>query len=269
MGSASGKLYLKLMAGVGVALALVGGVGLVAMRQNLPWQQAFVGLLFGVFAVLALVAFTGILVIAYELYRGSSSSSLAYRFASGALHLLYRPALILGRIFGVDKDRIRSSFIQLHNQLAGRLPVRVPAEKVLVLAPVCLQLADCPRKVTVDVDNCARCGRCRVDDLLRLREQYGVHVAVATGGTFARKLLRDLRPKAVVAVACERDLVSGLQDSRPLLVLGVTNERPHGPCFNTTVNIELVERAICRLLGRAEGAEVVSAKVLVQHRSIR
>ena len=42
----------------------------------------------------------------------------------------------------------------------------------------------------------------------------------------------------------ERDLTSGIQDVFPLPVLGVLNERPFGPCFNTRVDINKLEAAI-------------------------
>ncbi|MGI6559076.1 MAG: DUF116 domain-containing protein [Limnochordia bacterium] len=47
---------------------------------------------------------------------------------------------------------------------------------------------------------------------------------MSTGGTRARQLVKELKPKGVVAIACERDLASGIQDTRPLKVLGVTND---------------------------------------------
>ena len=67
---------------------------------------------------------------------------------------------------------------------------------------------------------------------------------VATGGTLARKLLRDLAPKAIVAVACERELLSGIYDSGKTPVFGIVNIRPYGPCFNTGVNVDEVQLAI-------------------------
>jgi hypothetical protein len=57
-------------------------------------------------------------------------------------------------------------------------------------------------------------------------------------------MVMQARPKAIVAVACERDLTSGIQDVFPVPVLGVFNERPFGPCFNTRVDMEKVEAAI-------------------------
>jgi hypothetical protein len=67
---------------------------------------------------------------------------------------------------------------------------------------------------------------------------------MATGGTLARKYVRDYRPKAIVAIACERDLTSGILDANPVPVLGVTNLRPNGPCFNTKFSVQRVEESI-------------------------
>ena len=80
-----------------------------------------------------------------------------------------------------------------------------------------------------------------MNDLLNLTEKYGVNLAVVTGGTLARNVLKNLRPQAVLAIACERDLTSGIQDVFPLPVIGVLNQRPFGPCFNTRIDIEQVD----------------------------
>ncbi|NTU60232.1 MAG: DUF116 domain-containing protein, partial [Deltaproteobacteria bacterium] len=53
--------------------------------------------------------------------------------------------------------------------------------------------------------------------------------------------------------ACERDLTSGIQDAHPLPVYGVLNDRPFGPCFNTSVDLDRVAEALEILVaGRAE-----------------
>ncbi|MDK2835430.1 MAG: uncharacterized protein PWP21_207, partial [Thermosediminibacterales bacterium] len=60
----------------------------------------------------------------------------------------------------------------------------------------------------------------------------------------ARKYVNEFKPDAIVAIACERDLSSGIQDTYPIPVLGVLNKRPEGPCMNTRVDLEKVEAAI-------------------------
>jgi len=52
------------------------------------------------------------------------------------------------------------------------------------------------------------------------------------------------RPKLIIAVACDRDLASGIQDTYPIPVYGVLNERPHGPCLDTIVQRSAIVEAL-------------------------
>ena len=45
-------------------------------------------------------------------------------------------------------------------------------------------------------------------------------------------------------MACERDLTAGIRDAYPLPVIGVLNQRPHGPCFNTQVVLAELETTL-------------------------
>jgi hypothetical protein len=158
--------------------------------------------------------------------------------------ILYPVVIRLGKLFKIAQDKIQRSFVEVNNQLVKARRGSMNPGRLLVLLPHCLQDRDCTNRITTNEKNCRRCGRCKVGDLLALGERYGVHVRIATGGTLAREAVKQLRPKAIVAVACERDLTSGILDCIPLPVLGVTNERPNGPCHNTTVRPEAVENAI-------------------------
>lgn len=90
--------------------------------------------------------------------------------------------------------------------------------------------------------------------LLALRDKYGVRLAIATGGSVARRIVVEAKPQLIVAVACERDLTSGIQDTYPLPVFGVLNHRHQGPCQNTLVDLNLVEAALERLLKKVSSA---------------
>jgi len=129
---------------------------------------------------------------------------------------------------------------------------KVNASEILVLLPHCLQNYDCPIKITSRIDNCKACGKCVIKTMVNLKNEYGIHVNVATGGTLARKYIKETRPKIVIAVACERDLISGIMDSFPLPVYGIFNERIHGPCFNTRVATEEIRRILTIFLGERE-----------------
>lgn len=169
-----------------------------------------------------------------------------------ALNVFFPVIMALSKVFKIDTDLVRSSFIEVNNQLVRALGLKLHSERILLLAPHCLQRTECPYKITVDINNCRRCGQCKVKELLELRDLYGIRMGVATGGTLARKYVKEYRPGAIVAIACQRDLTSGIQDSNPVPVLGVTNERPFGPCYNTSINMSRVEEAVKHFLPAEE-----------------
>lgn len=154
----------------------------------------------------------------------------------------------VGRIMGLDKDQIRQSFIAMNNSLVISQRYKVRPDRVLILLPHCIQLFDCEIKVTGDVNKCVMCGRCDIKGLVEIGRKYGIDISVATGGTLARKVIVEKRPKLVLAVACERDLTSGIKDCYPLPVIGILNLRPHGPCFNTVVDAAAIDAALQQVL---------------------
>lgn len=114
--------------------------------------------------------------------------------------------------------------------------------------PHCLQNSLCTFRLTYNVNNCKRCGKCCIAGLLNLSDKYSVRLVIATGGTIARKIIKDCKPELIIAVACERDLTSGIQDAFPIPVFGILNERPFGPCIDTTVSPIQVELALKRFI---------------------
>lgn len=154
----------------------------------------------------------------------------------------------LGHVIGIERETIENSYIKIVNQMTVASGEKFAPQDILILAPHCLQRVECPHKITVDVKNCHRCGKCSINGLLNIAQERGVKFVVASGGTFARKFAKELRPKAIVAIACERDLTSGIQDMQNIPVVGVLNERPNGPCYNTTVQLCKVQQAIDYLI---------------------
>ncbi|MFZ5632921.1 MAG: DUF116 domain-containing protein [Bacillota bacterium] len=245
-------------------LGLLGGsllmVGLIAFALGYfifnPSQSVMNQML-----VMALVVFLGASVVVAGLgMAGMLLTLLASKrlgFFQGPIRVainIFFPVIIgLGKMFKIDVDRIRSSFIEVNNEMVRTARFKLRPDQLLLLVPHCLQRTQCPHKITVEIDNCRRCGGCCIGELLEVRDRYGINMGVATGGTLARKYVKDYRPRAVVAVACERDLTSGIQDSNPLPVLGVTNERPFGPCHNTRIDIARVEEALNFFIDRKGG----------------
>ena len=84
-------------------------------------------------------------------------------------------------------------------------------ENILVLLPRCLQHFQCKQPVVADINACKSCGKCDIVKLMKLNRHYHLVTAIATGGGLAKRLISDLKPHGVIAVACERELMEGLK----------------------------------------------------------
>ncbi|MFW0884991.1 DUF116 domain-containing protein [Candidatus Acidulodesulfobacterium sp. H_13] len=178
--------------------------------------------------------------------HGKNKSLLVYPSRYILIKILYPMAFFITSIFRINRDKMQNSFIDINNFLLFSMNKQVSLDRILILLPHCLQLHNCKAKITDDIHNCLSCGKCNIKELAILADKKGMFIAVATGGTLARMVLEEKRPQAVIAVACERDLSSGIIDGFPLPVYGLSNMRPNGPCRDTFVDIS----ALSELIGR-------------------
>src|SRR3989338_4306261 len=162
----------------------------------------------------------------------------------GLINLIYLYSIRIGKTFGISIDRIGNSFVNFNNSLVRALKRWDNKEKLLVLLPRCIQNSSCKQKVAEDINNCKDCGKCVITEFKALSKEYRFHINVATGGSLARKVVYKLRPSSILAVACERELVSGIHDTGSIRVFAIQNLRPEGPCKNTTVDMDKVRDAI-------------------------
>ena len=219
----------------------IGVPGLASIQPALPW------ILGVIVTAVVVVAFLGIFNMVLAV-AGLPYVPFLQKQTYELINMLFPLAVRLGKVFGISRRRLEGSFIAVSNLLFNRMGIRVPADRLLVVTPHCLQLASCPHKITRDPENCKRCGGCDIGALVTLSHEMGFHFFVATGGTLARQIVYKTRPKAVLAIACERDLMSGIQDVYPLPAVGVLNIRPNGPCYNTHVDMAEVRAQLEKII---------------------
>jgi hypothetical protein len=172
-----------------------------------------------VVAGLALWAWWAALALSFATRRALLPERLAER--GPFLRLMSLTSRVANR-FG-RRDWVENASVKVYNALALLRNRKVGTGELLVLIPRCLS------KETLD-------------GVLGIAGKYGVPVFVATRGQLARRVIRERRPKAVVAVACERDMVSGLHDvAGKIPVLGLTMTLPMGPCKDAMLNLGQLE----------------------------
>ena len=225
----TGKFFLFTAVGIaGIVIAGAAGIFLLTPRlaQIASWlprslyvADASIASAGGVW--LALIA------MSYVTDRALLPSRFAER---GLLLKTLRLSSRVGEMFGVQRDWTDNAAVAVYNRLAWAREWRVLANELLILIPRCLS-------------------RTALDGVMDIAKRYNVATFVATRGAYARQAIRERRPKAVVAVACERDMVSGLRDvAGRLPVLGLTMQLPNGPCKDASLDLVQMEAFVRKYL---------------------
>jgi len=161
-------------------------------------------------------------------------SLIPYRWMVKLILSLLPKTVWLGGRFGISKDRVGNSFIKVHNFMTKIYTSKLNSERLLILLPRCLK----------------RDSRTQIESRINEKD---FKIVTATGGEEARKAIRLYQPSFILAIACERDLISGIKDiAEKIPVLALPNRRPEGPCKNTHAQIGDVEEAL-RFIAEQKG----------------
>ncbi len=137
----------------------------------------------------------------------------------------------IGLRFGFSWDRMSNSIVKIYNQLTKSSIKNTAPENILILLPRCLQ-------------------KNLIQRITQTAKNFNIHVATVAGGSKALEIISELRPHAIIGVACERDLLSGIQEVIGRIpVIGIPNIRPEGPCKNTLIDEKELESALYTLTG--------------------
>ena len=223
-------------------LALAGGALLIILaalelgwylakpriEQLSPFLSHLIGwsaLMVAVFLLL-LVSFETTLVIVFK------RSLFPYPLAGRLLLSLLSKSMWLGQKFGISRDRVGNSFIKAHNLMLKTHAGALRGDVLLVLLPRCLE-KETKRQVIERVNGRA------------------VQIVTAGGGEEARRAIRQYNPSLILAVACERDLISGIKDlAERIPVLAIPNKRPEGPCKNTHLQLDELDDVLNFIIRR-------------------
>lgn len=239
-------IYLSFVLALVVFLVLVG-FGFTYRYSTLNTYN-YILLIIIILIIILLILFVLSTVMIFYVYLNKRVAPAFLRPLKFISNFIMPPVIALAGFFGMQKDAVRGIYININNVLSEPGKRKYGPEDILVVLPHCLQNSDCSYKITNDIFNCKKCGKCCVGDIVKVAQETGVKVRVVTGGTAARNIISKEKPKIVISVACERDLASGIADVTSIPVIGIINERPNGPCHNTTVDVSLLKAKIDNIL---------------------
>ena len=181
-------------------------------------------------------------------YKNKKAQGLSLMLTRAGMQVMLPLALLFANANKGLKKSIRLLYIDLNNIVVESDNKKYKPEEVMLLLPHCLQNNQCGLKVTSNPEVCKRCGCCKIGELLEYTKEKNLSIFIATGGTLARKIIKENNPKLIISVACERDLMSGILDVRGIPVVGITNRQPNGPCFNTDVDFTAIKKRVEQLV---------------------
>ncbi|MBW6451393.1 MAG: DUF116 domain-containing protein [DPANN group archaeon] len=198
--------------------------------------KVFFFLIMGVGSFLILgVTFTFLFV----LYFYKTKKIIFPSFVSIALDIFYAPSKWLFEILKLDSSLIDKSFIEASNivMLDKFKSAGVPRA---IFIPHCMRNTDCKASFVLKEGYiCTACGKCDIAKLKKAVEINHFKLYIVPGGSMVKDILTKARPKALIAVGCNVELILGLR-----LVMGKvpTQVVPllKAGCSNTAVNIDKV-----------------------------
>ncbi|MBN1383903.1 MAG: DUF116 domain-containing protein [Elusimicrobia bacterium] len=90
----------------------------------------------------------------------------------------------------------------------------VPADKRIIFVPQCLRnVKKCKAEEFGSFYICAGCGACKIAAIQKAATDKGyIAVRILKGGSTVKKAVRDLRPKAILGVACYFEGAQGIKE---------------------------------------------------------
>lgn len=210
------------------AFAIVLGVACLLAWAIYPRLQMFHPIL-GHAMLLVLLVGSMVFAAVYTVLCSALLSRQPMRLAEWTTDRLFKlfPILtLLANRLGVSKDRLGNSLIGIHNEVTRARLRKVSSGRILCLAPRCLT-------------------RQNMDQVKAMTSEYDCDFFVAATGALARQRVKQLKPVAIIGIACERDLITGIRDAGyKIPVIGIANKRPHGPCKGAYIDLGELRAAI-------------------------
>lgn len=244
-------LFLTFAAIVSVGMGLAGllFVYLVSPRLSM-WHASLPAVAWTLAAIFAVVAALWFALFALTAATGRRLAGSPHRLRP-LFDAVFSGTFQVARLFNISRDRMGHSFVRVSNAVSRALKPARRQENLMILLPRCL-------------------AKEQLLQINALKERYPLTVHTVSGGELARKKVKELKPTAIIGVACERDLVSGIRDvGDRFSVIGIPNQRPQGPCKETLIDMKELIDAIEFFVGpsRTPAAPTGSAAPGPQARS--
>lgn len=145
------------------------------------------------------------------------------------------------RLIGVKPENIERLYIDFKNDhFRDKFQQIEPGHKIVFL-PQCLRRAGCKASLDEEGYHCVKCSaECKVSAIKAKAESLGYMVFVCPGGSMVSKIILKYRPRAVLGVACIKEIIMSGEDAEQIRIPYQAVELLRNGCVNTDVDVEHV-----------------------------
>ncbi|MHA1928758.1 MAG: DUF116 domain-containing protein [Candidatus Thorarchaeota archaeon] len=144
-----------------------------------------------------------------------------------------------------DEDLINFIHIESMNVLCLDKYQNISMDEKILLIPHCLRNADkCIAPVDTDGYHCKKCGACIISEIVTLADERGIKWYIAGGGSQAMRLIKKIRPKGVIGIACYDEALMALTKLVEYDIPTQAILLSQDGCVNTQVDIGVVRRVL-------------------------
>lgn len=167
------------------------------------------------------------------------------RFTLFVLNLFYQPAKLIFGYLHISPLIVDEIGIALMNSIYRDAYAKTPENKRLLLLPQCLRNLECPATTSPQEGiMCKECGKCEIAAIKKECDECGISICITPGAEFVKRAIRDKKPEAVIGIACQHDLYTGLRDVTSTGIPAVGIVLSKSGCVMTEVDWEEVKRYV-------------------------
>ena len=146
---------------------------------------------------------------------------------------------------GVDEKDLFQLYVKTKNGASREKFASTPYSERILLLPQCLRSRECPARLGEYGYECQECGKCNLKKIIHLAKTLGYKgTFILPGGSIAKKILLEVKPKASLGVACFKELVLGSFLCEKLEVIGQGVALLRDGCVDTIVDWKSLDDAL-------------------------
>jgi len=141
----------------------------------------------------------------------------------------------------VDEKWVQYTSIEIENNVYREFFSKIPKGERVLFIPHCLRdVKGCIAPIDEDGYHCKKCGRCAIAKITAEAERNGIRWYMCGGGSQVMNIIKKVRPKAVIGIACYAEIQMALEKLRatntPLQVVLLKKSG----CVGTEVDLDEV-----------------------------